>query len=268
MSNRFKSNSRFANLMEETKNISVSNKGKNERRCDNERRGDNEKMVNERRVNDKKDNNERTVENNKFSTKEKSFMREESNGFKQRRNDRYGSRDKDNNKDQFQKMMLEQEKKKKEAEAQKQLSSDNFPDLLSNSNININTNNNTNVEHKPEISYVDKTKQIKNDKPIDNNFVKPGWVEVKRDPSNPRKLIYTYGESTYKEESERKKNKSEQDVLTALVNLHNRQKQDYINMWGYENWEHLYRFPNYDYHYFDKLDEKYEEEEILRVEDE
>ena len=253
MSNRFKSNSRFAALIDETKNLSVVNKGNNERRGDNERR-----------VNGKKDNNER------IAAKDKSFIREESNGFKQRRNDRndrndrYGSRD--NNKEQFQKMMLEQEKKKKESEAQKQLASENFPELLNNKNVK--TINNSNVEPKIDISYVDKTKQIKNDNQNDNNFVKPGWAEVKRDPSNPRKLIYTYGESTYTEYSELKNNKSERDVLVALVNLHNRQKQDYINMWGYENWEHFYRFPNYDYHYFDKLDEKYEEEEILQVEDE
>jgi hypothetical protein len=29
-------------------------------------------------------------------------------------------------------------------------------------------------------------------------------------------------------------------------------------MWGYEEWEKMFRFPNYDYEYFDKLDELYE----------
>ena len=32
-------------------------------------------------------------------------------------------------------------------------------------------------------------------------------------------------------------------------------------MWGYDTWEKMYRFPNYDYEYFDKLDELYEERE-------
>ena len=29
-------------------------------------------------------------------------------------------------------------------------------------------------------------------------------------------------------------------------------------MWGYDTWEKMYRFQNYDYEYFDKLDEEYE----------
>jgi hypothetical protein len=40
-------------------------------------------------------------------------------------------------------------------------------------------------------------------------------------------------------------------------------------MWGEEEYEQMFRFPNYDYEFFDKLDEQYEEEmETMRVNDE
>jgi hypothetical protein len=45
-----------------------------------------------------------------------------------------------------------------------------------------------------------------------------------------------------------------------LTYLHKKRTQEYIDAWGYDEWEHMYRFPNYDYDYFDKLDEKYERE--------
>jgi hypothetical protein len=32
-------------------------------------------------------------------------------------------------------------------------------------------------------------------------------------------------------------------------------------MWGYDNWEKMFRFPNYDYDYFKRLDEEDEEDE-------
>jgi hypothetical protein len=62
--------------------------------------------------------------------------------------------------------------------------------------------------------------------------------------------------------------KSEYAVLEALVNLHNKRTQEYIDMWGYETWEKLYRYQNYDYDYFDRLDEEYEEYEEQLEEDE
>lgn len=42
--------------------------------------------------------------------------------------------------------------------------------------------------------------------------------------------------------------------------LHEKRTKEYIENWGYDEWARLYRFPNYDYEYFDKLDEKYERE--------
>jgi hypothetical protein len=160
-------------------------------------------------------------------------------------------------------MMMEQEKKKKEAEAQKNLAADNFPDLIEKKTKKNNT-------EKPVISYREKALIVKKETELpDEIVVEPGWVEIKRDPNNIRKLIYTYGESTYKSDLEleadlqiKDKNKSENQVLDALVNLHKKRTAEYIDMWGYDNWEKMFRFPNYDYNYFNRLDEEEEEEEL------
>ena len=58
--------------------------------------------------------------------------------------------------------------------------------------------------------------------------------------------------------------KSEQElaynVLDSLVALYEKRDKEYINLWGYDEWEKTFKFQNYDYDYFDRLDELYEEE--------
>ena len=55
-------------------------------------------------------------------------------------------------------------------------------------------------------------------------------------------------------------------IMKALVDLYENWKKNYINAWGEEEYERQYLFPNYDYEYFDKLDEKYEIE-MLKLEE-
>jgi hypothetical protein len=50
-----------------------------------------------------------------------------------------------------------------------------------------------------------------------------------------------------------------------LIELYDMRDEDYIDTWGYEDWERTFRFPNYDYEYFDRLDELADEE--LEVEE-
>ena len=48
--------------------------------------------------------------------------------------------------------------------------------------------------------------------------------------------------------------------IDCMVNLYEHQKLEKIEILGEENYERNFRFPNYDYEYFDKLDEKYQDE--------
>jgi len=56
----------------------------------------------------------------------------------------------------------------------------------------------------------------------------------------------------------RRRDATPYEVFSALNKRYEEWKADYIKEYGEDYYEHYYRFPNYDYEYFDKLDEKYE----------
>ena len=58
-------------------------------------------------------------------------------------------------------------------------------------------------------------------------------------------------------------------LYDTLVDLHKERTEAFIELWGYNEWEKTYLFPNYDYEYFDRMDELYaEQEEYENVDDE
>lgn len=88
----------------------------------------------------------------------------------------------------------------------------------------------------------------------------PGWVSLRKD-SCSNKIIWTEGvQKKQQSPVEKTDNDYANDVLDALADLYERRDEEYIEAWGYEDWEKMFRFPNYDYHYFDKLDELAAEE--------
>ena len=50
------------------------------------------------------------------------------------------------------------------------------------------------------------------------------------------------------------------EVVNALNELHLKRTQEYIDDWGYNEYEKVFLDINHDSEYFDKLDAKYEEE--------
>ena len=52
-----------------------------------------------------------------------------------------------------------------------------------------------------------------------------------------------------------------EEIIEALSFLHEKRTEEYIKLWGEEEWERMFIFPNHDYEYFDKLDEIYEIEQ-------
>jgi hypothetical protein len=50
-------------------------------------------------------------------------------------------------------------------------------------------------------------------------------------------------------------------IINALSQLHEKRSNKYKEDWGEDEWEKTFIFPNYDYEYFDKLDEAYEIEQ-------
>ena len=57
-------------------------------------------------------------------------------------------------------------------------------------------------------------------------------------------------------------------VFNTLIELHQKRTNEYIDNWLYDEWEQMFRYPNYDYDYFEKLDELYEKEKEIEKEQE
>lgn len=244
MKNAFKHNSRFAVLAEDTALDTVFTKNSKDKK--------------------KSDKYDTKREGNSFSSNEvNSFKNYNYNN--QNQSIRYVNKDFESIKSKElrkkqEKEQDEERKKIREEEDKKSLSTENFPDLLKNVD-NKNTNTNANIIHDTTITstcFIDKVKFVK--PTIENtniiNHIKPGWIEMKQHPET--KKIITTSNPLYNDENT--DNNISNTVLRSLVVLHEKRSEEYINMWGYETWEKVFTFPNYDYEYFNKLDEKYKEE--------
>ena len=164
------------------------------------------------------------------------------------------------------KLKKEEEIKIKEQVIQNALNESNFPELTS--HININDNINT-TEQSTCTTFLDKLKfqEEKNDETqIDDTILsekyyrdlEPGWTYILSDVKTREKIIRykPLYDNVFEDNQQAINNK----VLNGLVNLHNKKTQEYIEKWGYDEWEHMHRFTNYDYDYFDKLDQIDEDE--------
>jgi len=231
MKNAFKTNSRFAVLAEDTALDTVFTK--------------NSKHI-------------KKGENNEIKREGNSFTSNDDNSFKNYNNQtiRYFNKDFESVKskelrEKHEKEQKEERKKIREEENKKSLSIDNFPDLLEN------TDNKKNIVIADTTTvltdFIDKVKFVK--PPIEDtniiNHIKPGWIEMKQYPKT--KKIITTSNPLYNDENT--DNNIGNKVLHSLVVLHEKRSEEYINMWGYETWEKVFTFPNYDYEYFNKLDE-------------
>ena len=62
------------------------------------------------------------------------------------------------------------------------------------------------------------------------------------------------------------------NVMSRLVKLNKLRRNDYIRKWGFDEYEYMFMFPNYDYEYYDKVDEVYDSDfdknnKLLYIED-
>lgn len=89
--------------------------------------------------------------------------------------------------------------------------------------------------------------------------LKPGWLLLKHDRKT-HKTVWKSADVFNSDPIEKTAHELACDALDELMALHEKRTNDYIDTWGYEEWERTFRFPHYDYEYFDKLDELYEEE--------
>jgi hypothetical protein len=235
----FKSNSRFSALADEVK----------EKKKDNKKRDEQDK------------------EKDKVKNEDNSF-KSDRNSFKQSYDDRNKRNYITNNysKQQLDRRANEERLKKEEDDKNElkrrevALAPESFPELITTKKTDSKekSNNYVNFSEMVKTKIVEKKCEEEDNEDIDFKNLKPGWALIKKDRSTG-KIITRYKESL---DPPREKTEKEcaLDVLNALVKLHERQKAEYIHLWGYDAWEQMYIDPNYDYGYFDRLDELYEEE--------
>jgi len=128
------------------------------------------------------------------------------------------------------------------------------------------SNSNTKEEIKTtKPNYLEKIK-TEQEQPLETQHnIEPGWVEIQYNPTNNIKSIQ-YGKSTKKHIPIVKN--TFLDVVEGLNKQYITWKNNYIETWGKDEYTTLYNFPNYDYDYYDKLDENLMEEMEYVQEDE
>jgi len=169
--------------------------------------------------------------------------------------------DKYSSKDQFDRNGQNQESRiKANAALQLELTDENFPSIMTPTTNKVKT----------DLNYTELFTSLSNTQPtkvvVDANIetLPPGWVSLKKDPAS-NKIIWRENKSKNADPVEKSENELATEALDALVELYDMRDEDYIDTWGYEDWERTFRFPNYDYEYFDRLDELADEE--LEVEE-
>lgn len=228
MSNYFNQNSRFGSLNEEIKEQKVF-KNDNSRTKDN-RRDD--------RRDDKRD--DRRDEYNKtknLSYRERQFV---NSAFREEQ-------------------IVKNEQKRLEEEKLKNLSIESFPQLVKSSTTMTNNNNSMPSFLEKITTKVEKKEEYKSEKQLLTETLKPGWSLFTFD-KGISKISMIENRIIRNEQNPLSDLDITYNVFDALVNLYENRTQEYINNWGEDEYEKMFIFPNYDYEYFDKLDEKYEED--------
>jgi hypothetical protein len=125
---------------------------------------------------------------------------------------------------------------------------------------NLNNNQNkTNYLDIIKINNITKNEETNIDHDNDDKNISSGCVCIKYDKKT-KQLVWLYGENTYNANKDINSDHEEDnsfDTIQRVVDVYNNRKIDYINKWGKDEYDKMFLFQNYDYNYFDKLDEKY-----------
>jgi hypothetical protein len=207
-------------------------------------------------TNNNANNNKTKIDKNRDEPKHSTF-----NNFKSNSSGYKSSRHQDDV--EYRMFKEEKIKKQKEENIVKALDISNFPDLKTTSS-SISKNQN---REQYKNSFADMMKNstqilqehgnticINNE---EDESVKPGWVCIKQDfkTSQP---VWRYGNGGCAKVDETVTIEDPYYAFERLVTQYQKRKNEYIKTWGYEEYDKMFLFQNYDYEYFDKLDENYD----------
>ena len=106
--------------------------------------------------------------------------------------------------------------------------------------------------------------------PMGINYAsKVKWVpEEVEDKLKGLFLIATATDESNNHQTRQRQSAPPEVIMSKLNELYETWKADYIRLWGYDAYEYNYKFQNYDYEYFDKLDYIYDKEQFKMQEKE
>lgn len=133
------------------------------------------------------------------------------------------------------------------------LAPENFPELSAPHSQIVTSDLNYSEKLKMEA-----IKDIKKTDDLDYELLNPGWIYIKKDSTTGKKIIKS--KEFWKPRSKEKEEIMPNEIFNEVVDTYYTREDEYIQTWGIEEWEKLFKFENYDYHYFDKLDELYYKE--------
>ncbi len=145
----------------------------------------------------------------------------------------------------------------KETKLEAELSLDNFPELMVQEPEINNDATYISFLDKLNTEKIEKEEELDIDDELDN--LEPGWQIIKRDLETG-KIVVKSKSSVNPHDENNSETELAYKVIREISFLHEKRTNEYIDRWGYDEWESTFRFPNYDYEYFDKLDELYQEE--------
>ena len=161
----------------------------------------------------------------------------------------------------------ELEEREKERKKQELLKIDNFPELSK-------IKKNDTFEQK-NLNYIDKFKNEDNDKDkiedsLDPDLVKnkdhfkPGWLLIKKDLMNGKIIMKNHPDdknNLFKKNTEKTDNEVANDIINDIVKLHEKRTQEYIELNGYDTWEKMFKFTNWQEEDYDSDEDEDEDED-------
>jgi hypothetical protein len=158
-----------------------------------------------------------------------------------------------NERDQREKSELAEKERVKKAIEQSLLDVNSFPDLVQTTAFT------------PASSTPASSTPASSTLPMGINYAsKVKWVpEEVEDKLKGLSLIDTANDNSNNQARQRQFVSAPPEVIMSKLNeLYETWKADYIRLWGYDAYEYNYKFQNYDYEYFDKLDYIYDKEQF------
>ena len=197
--------------------------------------------------------NNRTEPEKNTDTRFNNFKRDDRPRYEDRRNNFYDTKKDTERKAKDDQKRKEMEIERKTKETEEALSANNFPEMGF-------TNKAQTVKECKVSSFADKIKEqmVKNvvEDVVETveEYISPGYVVISRDIAT-NKSIFKFGEQILPLYYEKTSSCSDN-----IFELYEKRTNTYIEMWGEFQYTKVFKFPNYDYDYFDRLDLQYEEE--------